>query len=132
MPPEKVSEVYESFKCEFGCPPPRMPADKFLDMEPVPRPMEPPGVTGKYASFSESYGKPTPFCAPALDNDAAVEIAPSGTTVGENVRSTIKCTVCPHVRAVYTKTKIANMKCSLDRTGQHILEEFLDDFFYLV
>ena len=126
LPPEKVSELYASFKCEFGCPPPRMPADKFLDMEPVPRPMQPPGVDGKYLPFSDCYGKPTPFCAPPLDNSSAAEIAPSGTTVGDNVRSTIKCTVCPHVRAVYTKTKLASMKCSLDRTGEDVLKDFID------
>ena len=128
LPPEKVEELYRTFSCEFGCPHPRMPAETFLDMAPVPRPKEPPGVSGKYLSFQESYDKDTPFCAPALDNGAAVEVAPSGTTTGENVRAVIQCSVCPHKRAVYTKTKIANMKVpGEERNGQEILADFLDN-----
>ena len=127
LPPEKVASLYSTFKCEFGCEPPRMPPNEFLDMQPVPRPKEPSGVSGKYLPFDESYGKDTPYCAPPLDNDSAVEVAPTGTTVGDNVRSSIQCSVCPHKRAVYTKAKIANMGIAGDeRTGQQILEDFLD------
>ena len=105
-----------------------MPAETFLDMAPVPRPKEPSGVSGKYLPFEESYGKEAPYCAPALDNGAAVEVAPSGTTTGENVRAVIQCSVCPHKRAVYTKTKIGNMKVpGEERNGQEILADFLDN-----
>ena len=128
MPPENISELHAPFKCEFGCPPPRMPADKFLDMEPVPRPMQPPGVDGKYLPFSDCYGKPTPFCALlwiiVLQQRSPLLAPPSA--VGDNARSTIKCTVCPHVRAVYTKTKLTSTKCSLDRAGEDALKEFID------
>jgi hypothetical protein len=126
LPPDKVAELYASFKCEFGCPPPRMPASVFLDMACVPRPMQPPGVAGKYLSFEESYRKNTPYCAPCLDNDSAKEIAPPGTTLGENVRSTIQCTVCPHVRAVYTKAKLNAVKCANGLNGNQVLDEFLE------
>ena len=127
LPPDKVSELFSTYKCEFGCPPPRMSASEFLDMKPVPRPKEPAGVSGKYLSFEESYGKETPYCAPPLDHDAATELAPSGTTVGDNVRATIKCSVCPHKRAVYTKAKISRMRIAGDeRTGQQILDDFLE------
>ena len=125
LPQDKVEELYSSFECEFGCPRPRMPADKFLAMSPVPRPLLPPGVTGKYLSFDESFGKDTPYCAPALGNDSAKELAPAGTTVGDNLRSSIRCSACPRVRGVYTKAKIDSMNCN-GRTGKQVLVDFLE------
>ena len=56
LPPAEVKKCYAEFKCEFGCTPPRMPPEQFLELRPVPRPKLPEGAsTGKYLSFEETY-----------------------------------------------------------------------------
>ena len=123
LPPAEVKKCYAEFKCEFGCTPPRMPPEQFLELRPVPRPKLPEGAsTGKYLSFEETYDTPTPYSAPDLKEGSATELAPPGTLQQQNVRATIKCNACPHVRCIYTKQAISSKQCG-GRSGLDVLKE---------
>ena len=123
LPPAAVAKCYREFKCEFGCPPPRMPPDEFLKLKPVPRPRLPDGAnTGKYLSFEETFGTSTPYSVPDLKEGSVVELAPSGTLQQGNVRATIKCNSCPHIRCIYTKVDLRRVRCGA-RSGLDVLND---------
>ena len=123
LPPAAVRKCYAEFKCEFGCPPPRMSPEEFLELKPVPRPKLPAGAnTGKYLTFAETFGTSAPYSAPDLKEGSTVELAPSGTMLQGNVRTMIKCNSCPHVRCVYTKQDISRLRCG-QRSGLDVLKE---------
>ena len=108
LPAEKVAELFSTFKCEFGCPPPTMPVDEFIDMHPVPRPKSSAG--GKYLSFEETYGTSTPLDLPPINIDKVVELAPQGVLTKEKAQGTIRCTRCSKLRCVYVKNMLDRMK----------------------
>lgn len=104
LPEDKVAELYGTFRCKFGCPPPEIPAAVFVDQCEVPRPK----MTGasKYDSFEDTYGKDTPLHLPPLKAGAVAEIAPPGVLDKVKVQGTIACTFCKRLRCVYVKTKL--------------------------
>ena len=88
LPPAAIRKCYAEFKCEFGCPPPRMSLDEFFELKPVPRPKLPASAnTGKYLTFAETFGTPTPYSVPDLKEASTVELAPSGAMLQGNVRT---------------------------------------------
>jgi hypothetical protein len=99
MPQLQVDELYEEFKCPFGCPPPAMDPRIFVDMHPVPRPQQSGGST-KYDTFQESYGQDTPLKLPPLQDGADEELN-KAVLVSEKARSVINCNTCNKPRVVY-------------------------------
>lgn len=106
LPEDKVEELYSTYKCKFGCPPPLTPAAIFVNMHEVPRPKKSPGVA-KYESFEDTYGTCTPIDLPELKPDAAREIAPPGVLDKDRVQGVIACTCCKRLRCVYVKMKLS-------------------------
>lgn len=89
MPEAAIRELYRTFKCPFGCPPPATDPEVFVDMHPVPRPKKA-KTGGKYQDFEECYGKETPLDLPVLNEGAPVETAPKGVLTKEKARDVIR------------------------------------------
>lgn len=106
LPEDKVEDLYSTFSCKFGCPPPITPANIFVNMHEVPRPKKAPGVA-KYESFDDTYGTPTPINLPELKPGATRELAPPGVLDKEKIQGTIMCTYCKRHRCVYVKMKLS-------------------------
>lgn len=128
LPEDKVASLYLSFKCKFGCPPPKTPAAVFVDMHEVPRPKKAPGVA-KYQSFQECYGSPTPLDLPPLKAGAFKEIAPPGVLDKEKVQGVIACISCKRLRCVYAKLKLSSVTVGVPaslRSMKDVLAQALD------
>ena len=108
LPIDRVNEVLVCFKCEFGCPPPTMPIEEFVDMHPVPRPKM--MIGGKYDTFEATYGTLTPVNLPVLNGNSKEELAPVGVLDKKNVQGTICCVSCRRLRCVYAKTVLSRSK----------------------
>jgi len=99
LPPVHVAQLYATFKCEFGCAPPVVPPEEFLAMGgEVPLPQRNDG--GKYNSFEDCIGKPTPLQLPEL-KATSKELATVAVLQKDKLCSTVKCSECGRRRGVY-------------------------------